>query len=557
LGVLALTFIGTTSGRGGVLALFGVFRREELDLVPVLHLALLASVGVGAAIVIPRFGSTVGIALLVFSLFGLAAGVRGASRAEFRELLTVERERGLSAWGLSAMRRITDRDGDGFSAQFGGGDCNDERKEIYPGARDYPENGVDEDCSGADAKPPKVVEETTKSEAEANHRLPEQANFLLLTVDTLRWDLGYARAEGAPKLSPHLDEFSRRSTVFRNAVALASYTSKSLAPMMLGRYASETHRSFEHFDRFGKEVPFVQEILRAEGIKTISVQGYWYFFFKSYGFERGWDILDTKAAPKHVVIDGDKSSNGHLLAERTIEQLGALAASKERFFLWTHWVDPHAEYVPHEEFDFGSSSRQRYDGEVAFVDAQIGRVLAALEENGLATNTIVMVTSDHGEAFAEHGMIRHGFEVWEELVRVPLLLHIPGVPAREVTQRRSLIDVTATILTSFGLKPPRSSEKFVRGTSLTEDALTSSDSKLETRPVLVDMPEGPHNRERRAFYSGDLKLITSGGQVLGLYDLSKDPAEKEDLSEDKEKVAPILKEMTTTFEGLQQIPARR
>src|SRR5690606_21225703 len=117
----------------------------------------------------------------------------------------------------------------------------------------------------------------------------------------------------------------------------------------------------------------------------------------------------------------------------------------------THWVDPHAEYVPHEEFDYGSSPRERYDGEVSFVDAQIGRVLAALQEHSLDDSTVILVSSDHGEAFSEHGMIRHGFEVWEELVRVPLILHVPGAPPRRIAERRSLIDLVPTILQTFEL----------------------------------------------------------------------------------------------------------
>src|SRR5690606_5122237 len=140
----------------------------------------------------------------------------------------------------------------------------------------------------------------TSSEKQSSSELPGGANFLLLTIDTLRYDLGYSGAHKNPKLSPQLDQLAARSTVFKRAYSLDSYTSKSLGPMMIGRYPSETARTFEQFDRFPKTVPFVQERLKNAGIRTVSVQGYWYFFFKNYGFERGWDVLDSSAAPKVV-----------------------------------------------------------------------------------------------------------------------------------------------------------------------------------------------------------------------------------------------------------------
>ncbi len=452
---------------------------------------------------------------------------------------------------------MSDADGDGFSARFGGGDCDDSRAAISPRAREIPDNGEDENCSGSDLTLAGTEAPEAAPEEEVVGELPEGANFLLLTIDTLRYDLGYTGAHKNPELSPHLDKLASNSTVFERAYSLASYTSKSLGPMMIGRYPSETARTFEHFDRFPKTIPFVQERLQNAGIHTVSVQGYWYFFFKTYGFERGWDVLDSSAAPKFVAIEGDKTSNGDEVADAAIVQLESLAKQDKRFFMWTHWVDPHAEYVAHEEHDYGREPRERYDGEVSFVDAQVGRVLEALKRLSLAEDTVVLVTSDHGEAFGEHGLIRHGFEVWDELVRVPLILHVPGAEAKVVHERRSLIDVTATILDQFDVEVKETEDEWIRGTSLFQDVFTSDGKEVAARPILVDMPEGPNNQQRQAFYTGDYKLIVSRGRALGLYDLSSDPDEKVDLSEDDVLLAKVRDEMDRYLARLRDVPATR
>ena len=155
------------------------------------------------------------------------------------------------------------------------------------------------------------------------------------------------------------------------------------------------------------------------------------------------------------------------------------------------------------------------------------------------------MTSDHGEAFGEHDMFRHGFEVWEPLVRVPLLVHVPGAKPRRVTERRSLIDLAPTILEIMHVPaPPAASEgtDFLSGQSLLVDGYLPPGKEPARRDVLIDMPAGPYNDARRALIHDDLKLIVSGDSRTTLFDLAADPVEAQDLSERAPDKAKAMKE---------------
>lgn len=382
-------------------------------------------------------------------------------------------------------------------------------------------------------------------------------NVLLITVDTLRFDLGYM---GYPKaITPNIDALAARGTVFERAYATASFTPKSLGPMQIGRYASETNRDSEHYTTFFPSNVFLAERAHDAGVRTFAGMCHRYFTFKS-GFQQGFDVFDISAVPPGMT-DSDRRTTSKTLSDVAIDLLSKPlnVASGHRFFGWFHYFDPHLPYVPHEGApDFGRADRTQagqaralYDEEVWFTDSHVGRVLDFVAAQPWAADTAIILTADHGEAFGEHKHWGHGRELWEPLVRVPLIVFVPGFAPRRIPIRRSHIDLVPTVVELLGATPPPPGS--LRGTSLVADVRARPDQPLAEHDVYLDMPEGPFNEMRRAHITGPspgTKLVDVAGRRFELYDLARDPEESQNLASDRDRLQPLVEKAQKLRAGL-------
>ena len=284
--------------------------------------------------------------------------------------------------------------------------------------------------------------------------VPLHPNIVLITLDTTRADrMGFLGSERG--LTPNLDALARQSFVFLRAYAQVPLTTPSHATILTGTYPQFHHVDYMG-DPLGEDLPFLPDILHRNGYRTAAFVGALVLEPKklALGFERGFDVYDAGFHRRIGKEDRYQSleRRGDQVVRRALAWLG-----KQRgrpLFLWVHLYDPHDPYTPPEPFKTRWRD-QPYDGEIAYTDSVVAKLLAGLRTRGLLDSSVVAVMADHGEAFGEHGENHHGIFLYDETIHVPLLLKVPGQhAASRVTAGVGLVDVAPTILQAAHLPVP-------------------------------------------------------------------------------------------------------
>jgi choline-sulfatase len=354
-------------------------------------------------------------------------------------------------------------------------------------------------------------------------------NVLVISIDSLRADMPWAGYERP--IAPRLSALHAKSVSYPRAYSTSSFTSKSIPGLLTGRYPSELARTGSFFTKYLTPADFTCTALSAEGIGCVGGHAHAYFDKGQSGFESGftkWQLV-----PK---IPFDYQTDPYITSDRltplAIELLGEASKADKPFFAWFHFMDPHDVYNPHEGGPhFGKRPRDLYDEEVFFTDHWVGELVDHVAAQPWGARTAIVVTADHGEAFGEHGMTRHAHELWEELVRVPLFVYLPGNAPRVIDTPRGHVDLAPTFVELLGAKPiPQ-----LRGTSLVSELRGGA---AEPRDVIADLPEDEYNERRRALVHDKTKLIAFGNDVrFALYDLGADPKEADDLIRKRPELA--------------------
>ncbi len=358
----------------------------------------------------------------------------------------------------------------------------------------------------------------------ARRAAADGASVVLITLDTTRADhLGPYGADGA---TPTLSALAGDGIVFDRAVATAPVTAPAHASLLTGLYPVRHGVHDNSIHHLPDDIVTLAERLAADGARTAAFVST-VILDHRYGLDQGFALYNddirgaTTRTDRRMTVERPADAT----TDRALAWLDGLD-DRSRFFLWVHYYDPHIPYSPPAPWA-GRFPDRPYDGEIAFMDAEIGRLLA--HPRLAVDRTLVVAVGDHGEGLGEHGERTHGLLVYDSTLRVPLIVRIPGGPAgRRVAAPVSQVDVVPTVVELLGLEPDPDVGD-LDGVSLVP--LIRGVEPATDRPVFSEsqVPFFAYGWAKlRAVRRGGLKLIDA--PTPELYDLDHDPGELDNLA---------------------------
>jgi arylsulfatase A-like enzyme len=418
---------------------------------------------------------------------------------------------------------------------------------------------------------------------------PPRPNILLVSIDSLRADHVHAYGYG-PETSPAIDRLAREGVLFRTAVSPTSWTLPAHLSLFTG-LTPQQHGVVADDQRLRDDAPLLSEVLWRKGYTTVGFVSAPYLD-SAYGFDRGFEHYDDYTIAKRSFADSQRGPTSPALLRLFEDWFAAWkAGGRQRpFFAFVHMWDVHYDYTPPRPFDTwfdpdytgavtgedfetnpaihpGMAARDLahvvalYDGEIRYTDLHLGLILDRLRAAGVLDDTIVVVTADHGDEFFEHGRKGHKQALYDESVRVPLVMRFPArIPAgRIVDAQVRLIDVATTIIALAGLPAQPGF-----GSAGPPEAYAAQDLTrwIDGAPseVLPALPAFGHLIGDAPVPVASLrtarqKLIVEldGARHEELFDLARDPGEHTDLAQRTPATADTLRQELVAWGEAQRV----
>jgi arylsulfatase A-like enzyme/Tfp pilus assembly protein PilF len=376
----------------------------------------------------------------------------------------------------------------------------------------------------------------------AHKRQPlDLQRVLLISIDTCRADR--LNCYGHPRpTTPHIDAVASEGSLFINAIAPVPMTLPSHSTMLTGTIPPYHGVHDNLMYGLGQDNITLAEILKEQGFITGAIVGA-FVLDAQFGLDRGFDTYDDRfeSYDSSMKLTQRRASDVSRLAIEWLEQ-----HQDNKFFLFAHYYDPHAPYDPPDPFA-SRFSDDPYDGEIAYTDECVGRVIKKLKDLGLYDSTLIVITADHGELLGEHGEPTHSFFIYQNALRVPFIVKLPESPdtgsagqqnePRKIDSVVGLVDIVPTICGLMGIESPAA----VRGVDLTDALFGESVTEVDRQVYCESLTPTKYNANSL------LGLVTKRWKYIQttrpeLYNLESDPSEELNLAAAEVETAQLLRD---------------